>query len=298
MTERGVAPSIALHGGAGNLARYKGSGRLEAAEAYLNKVIDDAHAAAANGASALDVVESIVVQLEDVGLFHAGKGSSPNTKGVTELDASIMDGATLQCGAVIGVTTLKNPIIAARSVMQHDSLAILFSAEAESFAREHGVDVIDASYFVPCDEIGAALNTDSTEQHGTVGAVARDIYGNYAAATSTGGVLRKTAGRVGDSPIIGAGTYAENNIAAISCTGIGEYFVRVAAAYQVIARMDLLGESVGAATGVVMHKIAQLGGTGGMIAIGQRGEVAMPFNTSGMYRAAIDAWGKRTVAIF
>lgn len=290
------APAVAIHGGAGHLARYEGTGRLEEAYEFLSRLIDDLHGQLQRGATALDVVTYAVTHLEDAGLFHAGKGSSPNTKGIIELDASIMDGSTLNAGAIAGVTNIKNPIVLARRVMDASPHVLLIGSEAERFGMEGGLQIVDPSYFTPCDQIGAALPAPS-QPHGTVGAVARDQYGNTAAATSTGGTLRKTAGRVGDTPIIGAGTYAANGRGAVSCTGIGEYFIRTSAAYQAIARVELLGETIGAAAGYVLTQIEELGGSGGIIAIGPRGEVAMPFNTSGMYRAGIDAWGKRTVGV-
>lgn len=289
-------PAVAIHGGAGHLARYEGTGRLEEAYGFLSRLIDDVHGQLQRGATALDVVTYAVTHLEDAGLFHAGRGSSPNTNGIIELDASIMDGSTLNAGAIAGVTNIKNPIVLARRIMDESPHVLLIGSEAERFGMEGGLHIVDPSYFTPCDQIGAALPAPS-QPHGTVGAVARDQYGNTAAATSTGGTLRKTAGRVGDTPIIGAGTYAANGRGAVSCTGIGEYFIRTSSAYQAISRVELLGETIGAAAGYVLTQIEELGGSGGIIAIGPRGEVAMPFNTSGMYRAGIDAWGKRTVGV-
>lgn len=290
------APAVAIHGGAGHLARYEGTGRLEEAYEFLSRLIDDLHDQLQRGATSLDVVTYAVTHLEDAGLFHAGKGSSPNTNGIIELDASIMDGSTLNAGAIAAVTNIKNPIVLARRVMDASPHVLLIGPEAERFGMEGGLNRVDPSYFTPCDQLGAALPAPS-QSHGTVGAVARDQYGNTAAATSTGGTLRKTAGRVGDTPIIGAGTYAANGRGAVSCTGIGEFFIRTSAAYQAISRVELLGETIGAAAGYVLTQIEELGGSGGIIAIGPRGEVAMPFNTSGMYRAAVDAWGKRTVGV-
>ena len=283
-------PAIAIHGGAGDLGKYRGTARIPDAEEFLARVIDESYAKALDGLAAIDIVTQAVVSLEDSGIFLAGKGSTANEHGIVELDASIMDGSNLMCGAVIAVSSVQNPIVAARHVMTDTKHVILSGNDADAFAERCGLQPIPQSYFVPCTSI--------LQNHGTVGAVARDVNGNMAAATSTGGVTGKMAGRVGDSPIIGAGTYAQNGIGAISCTGVGEFFIRVAAASQVIARMDLIGESVGAATGYILHRITDLGGGGGMIAIGPRGEIAMPFSTEGMYRASIDAWGKRTIGIF
>lgn len=291
-------PSIALHGGAGNLARYAGTGRLEEAESVLGHLVDHIYTMLQQGASAVDAVTEAVVRMEDTGLFHAGRGSAPNQHGYVELDASIMTGHNLEAGAVALVRRVKNPIKLARHVMEHTSTVLLGGAEADALAELQNFEMVDASYFQPCDMIGGAIvGHPSSPSTGTVGAVARDTHGNVAAATSTGGTLRKTAGRIGDAPLIGSGTYAKNNVGAVSCTGIGEYFIRNAAAYAVISRMELLGESVGSAAGTVMQHIHDLGGEGGLIAIGPRGEVSMPFNTSGMYRASIDAWGKRMVGV-
>lgn len=295
-------PSIALHGGAGNLARYAGTGRLEEAETFLGQLVDHVHQKLQHGATAVDAVTEAVVRMEDTGLFHAGKGSAPNLLGYVELDASIMTGHNLEAGAITLVRRVKNPIAVARFVMEQTPHVLLGGAEADALAEKHGFALVDPTYFEPCDVIGGAIVGTSSIQSpqastGTVGAVARDTYGNVAAATSTGGTLRKTAGRIGDAPLIGSGTYAKNNAGAVSCTGIGEYFIRTAAAHAVISRIEVLGESVGSAAGTVMQQIHDLGGEGGLIAIGPRGEVSMPFNTSGMYRASIDAWGKRTVGV-
>lgn len=291
-------PSIALHGGAGNLARYAGTGRLEEAETFLGQLVDRIHHMLQHGATAVDAVTEAVVRMEDTGLFHAGKGSAPNLLGYVELDASIMTGHNLDAGAITLVRRVKNPIALARFVMEQTPHVLLGGAEADALAEKQGLALVDPMYFEPCDVIGGAIvATPSTPSTGTVGAVARDTYGNVAAATSTGGTLRKTAGRIGDAPLIGSGTYAKNNVGAVSCTGIGEFFIRTAAAHAVISRMEVLGESVGSAAGTVMQQIHDLGGEGGLIAIGPRGEVSMPFNTSGMYRASIDAWGKRTVGV-
>lgn len=228
--------------------------------------------------------------MEDSGLFHAGKGSSPNSKGVVELDASIMHGRQRTAGSIAAVTSIKNPIKTARYVMEQTEQVLIVGSEADLLAELSGSEIVGPDYFVPCDEIGAALPS-----MGTVGAVVLDLNGDIVAATSTGGTLRKRAGRVGDAPIIGAGTYAVNNVGGISCTGVGEYFLRTSAASRVIARMELLGESAGAASGSILSEITELGGSGGMIVIDQRGTVSMPYSTSGMYRASIDAAGRVVV---
>ncbi|GMV53110.1 MAG: isoaspartyl peptidase/L-asparaginase [Chlorobi bacterium] len=286
-----MAPSIAIHGGAGDLARYTGTGRLEEAQVLLDEIITHCHTMLVDGKSALDAVCAAVVRMEDSGLFHAGKGSSPTPAGTPELDASIMDGSNMEAGAVTLVSKIKNPILLARVVMEHSQHVLLAGKAAEELADKFMLEVVNNNYYFPCDTAATETST------GTVGAVARDLYGNYAAATSTGGTLRKASGRIGDSPLIGSGTYAQNHIGAVSCTGYGEYFIRAAASATVLHRVDLLGETIGAATGGVLSLVSRLGGQGGIIGIGPRGEVSMVFNTSGMYRASIDAWSKKTVGV-
>ncbi|MCO6466196.1 MAG: isoaspartyl peptidase/L-asparaginase [Bradyrhizobiaceae bacterium] len=291
--------SIAIHGGAGNLDKYIGTGRLEEAELFLNHTIQELHKQLESGASALDVVTNAVVLLEDIGYFHAGKGTCVTTNGRVEMDASIMEGAQANAGSVAVVSSVRNPIRLARLVMEQTPHVLLVGQPAEALAEMHGLEFVQPDYFVPCDvaAVGNAQTTSAWNNHGTVGAVARDKAGNVAAATSTGGTLHKAAGRVGDTPIIGAGTFARNNVGAVSCTGYGEYFIRTSAASAVVHRVELLGESIGAAAGAVLSEVSAIGGSGGMIAIGSRGEVAMPYSTPGMYRASIDAWGKKTVGI-
>ena len=288
--------SVAIHGGAGNLARYEGTGRIEEAHQFLDGLIEESSKMLAEGATAIDTVTHATVRLEDAGLFHAGKGSSVSTNGVVELDASIMKGTDLTAGAVTLAREVKNAIKAARLVMEKTPHVMLGGEEVLKLAREHNLDLVSEDYFVPCDEIGGAIVGDPHPSNGTVGAVARDKDGHYAAATSTGGTLRKAAGRIGDTPIIGAGTYAKDKVGAVSSTGYGEYFIREVAAYQVISRLEQLGEPVGAAVGYVIDRIHQLEGEGGIIAIGPRGEVSMVFNTTGMYRASIDAWARSKLA--
>ncbi len=278
--------ALALHGGAGNLARYAGTGRLELAEEMLNNLVRTLHQGLIGGSSALDVATLAVMAMEDSGLFHAGKGSSPNSKGYVELDASIMNGRERTAGSIAAATNMKNPIKAARYVMEQTQQVLIVGPEADLLTRASGSEIVAPDYFVPCDEVGVALPS-----MGTVGAVVLDLSGDVVAATSTGGTLRKRAGRVGDAPIIGAGTYAVNNVGGVSCTGVGEYFLRTSAASRVIARMDLLGESPGAASGSILSEITEMGGSGGMIVIDHRGTVAMPYSTQGMYRASIDARG-------
>lgn len=282
--------AIAVHGGAGNLSRYAGTGRLEDAHKFLSESIVTWHTMLVDGASALDVACVSVRALEDIGYFHAGKGSSPNDKGYVELDASIMRGSDRAAGSIAAVRTPRNPIDVARHIMEHTTQVLMVGHEADCLVTEVGIPTIDASYYVPCDEVGAALPST-----GTVGAVVLDRTGEIVAATSTGGTLRKRAGRVGDAPIIGAGTYAIGGIGGVSCTGIGEYFLRTSAASRVLARVELLGEHISTAAGTILTEIVHLGGSGGMIAVDHRGTVTMPFSTSGMYRAAVDGSGVVTV---
>ncbi len=288
MTPRPLA--IAVHGGAGDLARYIGTGRLEEAHVFLHAQIGLWHTMLRDGASALDVACESVRTMEDAGYFHAGKGSSPNSKGYVELDASIMCASDQRAGSIAAVRTPKNPIDAARYVMEQTHQVLMVGEEADILIAEAGFPTVETSYFVPCDVAGA-----SSSSSGTVGAVVLDQYGEIVAATSTGGTLRKRAGRVGDAPIIGAGTYAINGVGGVSCTGIGEYFLRTSAASRILARVEYLGENISTAAGIILTEIVRLGGSGGMIAVDYKGTVTMPYSTSGMYRAAVDASGKVTV---
>lgn len=278
--------ALVVHGGAGNLARYTGTGRLEQAHAFLERNISLWHTMLHDGASAVDVACMSVRALEDVGYFHAGKGSSPNDNGYVELDASIMRGSDRAAGAFAAVRTPKNPIDVARFIMDHTQQVLMVASEADELIARERFTTVDPSYFVPCDEVGAALPST-----GTVGAVVLDRTGDIVAATSTGGTLRKRAGRVGDAPIIGAGTYAVAGLGGVSCTGVGEYFLRTSAASRILARVELLGEHISEATNAILSEIVDLGGNGGMIALDHQGSIAMPFSTSGMYRAAVDGNG-------
>ncbi|HBB24893.1 MAG TPA: isoaspartyl peptidase/L-asparaginase [Bacteroidetes bacterium] len=282
--------ALALHGGAGDLARYRGLGRLEEAEAFLGALLDTMTSRLRNGDVALDVAIAAVEAMEDCGLFHAGRGSSPTSNGMIELDASIMHGRDRTAGAIAVARTLKNPIRVANYVMQSTPNVFLAGEEVDALADVAGSDTVGPDYFIPCDDVGAWLPSS-----GTVGAVVMDTHGDIVAATSTGGTLRKRAGRIGDTPVIGAGTYADNAVGAVSCTGVGEYFLRTSAASRIIARMQYLNEEPLAASAAVLTEIGAMGGFGGMIVLDRLGRVAMPYNTSGMYRASIDAEGTRIV---
>ena len=247
--------------------------------------------------TALDAVVAALMVLEDSPLFNAGRGSCFNADGEIEMDASIMDGEKLRAGAVAAVRRIRNPVLAARLVMEKTRHVLLAGDGAERLAREHGLPLEEPSYFATDIRL-AALKRNLKYHHGTVGAVALDADGNLAAATSTGGYTGKLPGRIGDSPLIGAGNYADNRACAVSGTGLGEAFIRAAVAYDVAARMRYRGSSLAAAARAALANVAKLGGDGGLIAVDRRGNVVMPFNSEGMYRGAIDRRGKTTIAIF
>jgi beta-aspartyl-peptidase (threonine type) len=288
--------AIAIHGGAGTLARRKMTpARAARCERALGHAVDVGYEVLKSG-SALDAVCAAVVALEDSPLFNAGRGACYNTDGKHELDAGVMDGATRRAGAVAAVSRIRNPVLAARAVMERSSHVLLVGRGAERFARAHGVRMVPVSYFATRSRL-IALKRRLTGHHGTVGAVAVDADGNLAAATSTGGYTGKLPGRVGDSPLIGAGTYADE-ICALSATGLGEAFIRTVLAYDVAARMRYRGENLARASAAALARIAALGADGGLIAVDRRGNIAMPYNSEGMYRGAIDPQGRRRLAIY
>ncbi|SFQ96200.1 beta-aspartyl-peptidase (threonine type) [Enterobacter sp. kpr-6] len=292
---------IAIHGGAGAIARANLSPEQEMRyiEA-LSSIIEAGQAMLEAGESALDVVTEAVRQLEECPLFNAGIGAVFTRDGTHELDACVMDGNTLQAGAVAGVRHLRNPILAARLVMAQSPHVLLIGEGAEQFAFAHGMEKVAPDLFstperyaqlmqareagaTVLDHSGAPL--DESKKMGTVGAVALDKAGNLAAATSTGGMTNKLPGRVGDSPLVGAGCYANNANVAVSCTGTGEVFIRTLAAYDIAALMEYGGLSLAeACEAVVMDKLPALGGEGGLIAVDREGNVSLPFNSEGMYR--------------
>ena len=288
---------IAIHGGAGAIARRKMTPAAEKRyHAGLARALEAGYETLKNGA-ALDAVCAAVVALEDSPLFNAGRGACYNTDEKHELDASVMDGASLRAGAVAAVSRIRNPVLAARAVMEKSRHVLLVGRGAERFAGAQGLALVDESYFHTQARL-VALRKRLEGHHGTVGAVALDAHGNLAAATSTGGYTGKLPGRVGDSPIIGAGNYADNAACAVSGTGLGEAFIRGVLAYDVAARMNYLGESLARAASGAMRKLSRLKGDGGLIAVDRRGTIVMPFNSEGMYRGAIDAKGRRTIAIY
>jgi beta-aspartyl-peptidase (threonine type) len=303
--------SIAIHGGAGVIGRSSMTAENERAyRADLERALDAGYAVLEKGGTSLDAVVASVKILEDSPLFNAGKGAVFNHAGVNELDASIMDGATERAGAVAGLRHVKNPIELARLVMEKSPHVMLVGEGAEEFALEQGVDLVPGSYFYTerrwkqLEEAQKAERTASLPKQdvgffSTVGAVARDANGNLAAATSTGGMTNKRWGRVGDSPIIGAGTYADNDSCAVSATGSGEYFIRAVAAHEICARVRLAGVSAAeAARDVVQGKLKEIGGDGGVIVVDKDGRISLEFNTEGMFRGARDSAGRREVAIY
>ncbi len=289
-----MRPAIAIQGGAGVMRGDRPGARHRA---VLEQALEVGYEILKEGKTAIEAVVAAVVVLEDSPLFNAGRGSSFNSDGEIEMDASVMEGAALRAGAVAAVRRIRNPVLAARAVMEKTRHVLLAGEGAERFARKHGLKLEPASYFHTAKRL-AALKRNQKTYHGTVGAVALDADGNLAAATSTGGYTAKLPGRVGDSPIVGAGTYADNRACAVSGTGLGEAFICAAVAYDVAARMRYRGESLAAAAAAALRNVARLGGDGGLVAVDRRGNVAMPFNSEGMFRACVDRHGKRVVAVF
>lgn len=319
---------LVIHGGAGTILKNQMTPERE--KAYtdaLNEALEKGSAILSKGGSALDAVEASVRTLEDNPLFNAGKGAVFTNEGKNELDASIMDGNTLKAGAVAGVTIIKNPISAARAVMEKSPHVMMTGRGAEQFAKEQGQEIVDPSYFHTDDRwrgLQRVKKEDSLQhsqsdsakksnafselfysplgvggKYGTVGAVALDQYGNLAAATSTGGMTNKKFGRVGDSPVIGAGTYANNKTVAISGTGWGEYFIRLVMAKTISDMMEFGKMNLAkAADEMVMKRLPALGGDGGIIAVDKDGNIAMPFCTEGMYRGYVKEGKKGVVLIY
>ncbi|MGH8286609.1 MAG: isoaspartyl peptidase/L-asparaginase family protein [Steroidobacteraceae bacterium] len=293
-----VQPVLVIHGGAGAMPRAEMSADRETAyRAGLDAALDAGFAILERGGSSLDAVVEVVRMLEDDPQFNAGRGAVLNHDGLAELDASLMDGRTLQAGSVAGVSHVKNPILLARLVMEKSVHVMLIGTGAEEFALENGVTLVANTYF-HTEHRKLQLERAKARVIGTVGAVALDANGNLAAATSTGGMENKRFGRVGDSPIIGAGTYADNSSCAVSATGRGEYFIRAAVAHDICARVAYARVPLQqAAREVIQDKLRKLGGTGGVIALDARGSVVMEFNTDGMFRGVKSA-GRREVAIY
>ena len=302
--------AIALHGGAGTIERGAMSEELEATyRAFLDDAITRGYEELREGRSGLDVVVSVIQMMEDSPLFNAGRGAVYTWEGTHELDASIMHGDNLDAGAVAGVSTVKSPIALARAVMEDSPHVMLAGAGAEAFALERGFDPVPAEYFATerrrqaleaykANE-QAGLKPEADHKFGTVGVVVLDQTGNLVAGTSTGGMTGKRWGRIGDSPVIGAGTYADNRGCAVSATGHGGYFIRHTVARDICARMQFGGVTLEeAASTVVMEELVAAAGEGGIVAVDPAGSVALVFNTPGMYRASINAAGRKVVAIY
>ena len=310
-----ITPVCVIHGGAGTILRTTISAAQEAAYlSALTQILQAAQKCLLQGGSALDTVELAVSLLEDCELFNAGKGSVYTAAGTHEMDAAVMDGRQLAAGAVAGVSTLRNPVKAARLVMEKSPHVLLAGSGAEAFACKHGAETATPDYFhtdfryqqwlqarqqnrVMLDHQARPIDED--RKMGTVGAVALDQHGNLAAATSTGGMTNKLAGRIGDTPIPGAGCYANNRTAALSATGTGEAFIRSVALHDISARMRYLNETLTvAANQVVMHSLPAVQGSGGIIGVSATGEICLSFNSEGMYRGLVRGASAPEVAIY
>jgi beta-aspartyl-peptidase (threonine type) len=295
--------AIVIHGGAGNISPdHIPPERAEALAVKLNEVLEKGMAILEKDGSSLDAVEAVIRMMEDSPLFNAGKGAVFTHEGRNEMDASIMDGETLMAGAVAGVGDIKNPISAARIVMEKSAHVLLTGAGASRFVSRNGAAIVDSSYFFTerrWEQLQRQLKKSEVEKYGTVGCVALDRKGNLAAGTSTGGMTNKRFGRIGDSPIIGAGNYANNNSCGVSATGHGEFFIRYTVAHDISALMQYSGLSVAEAARTVIHeKLKEAGGSGGVICIDKQGQISMEYNTAGMLRAFATAGGERGVRIF
>lgn len=309
---------LVIHGGAGAISRTRlTKEREQTYQQILREALLAGYAVLNAGRSSIEAVTEAIVVMEDSPLFNAGKGSVFTHDGHNELDAAIMDGATRMAGAVAGVRTIRNPIRAAQAVMTQSNHVMLIAEGAEAFARDQGLEIVDPAYFYTQQrweqlqraiereraQYPQAIEADSLlvekdEKYGTVGAVALDCNGNLAAGTSTGGLANKRYGRVGDSPIIGAGTYADNRSVAVSGTGTGEMFIRTAAAYSIATQVQLRQLSIAEAADQTLADVASIGGDGGVIVLDKHGHYAMRFITSGMYRGTIGMDGIPWVGIF
>lgn len=303
--------ALVIHGGAGVMRREQMSAEQDAQyRAILHKVLETGEQILSNGGSSLEAVSACIQIMEDSPLFNSGRGAVFTHNEENELDASVMVGSDLTAGAVGGVKVVKNPITAAIAVMKHSNHVLLVGKGAEEFAAKQNLEIVDPDYFktegnlqrvrsAKKSEMGTGFLFEHTDyKYGTVGCVALDKSGDIAAGTSTGGMTNKRWNRIGDSPIIGAGTYANNNTCGVSCTGHGEYFIRYAVAYDLSAQMEYAGKSLNeAADFIINDKLKKAGGGGGLVALDKYGNVSMPFNTEGMFRGYSKA-GKRYVAIY
>lgn len=314
---------MVIHGGAGTISRQEMTPEREAAyRAGLERALRAGYAVLSRGGRSLDAVQAAINVMEDDSLFNAGKGAVLNAEGHAELDSSIMDGATLAAGAVAGLHHVKNPITLARAVMEKSPHVMMVGEGAEIFARQQGITLVDESYFITAPRLrswqrqraadsaraaghgtalqeGPAYSVPDERKFGTVGAVALDQAGNLAAGTSTGGTQMKRYGRVGDSPIIGAGTYASNTSCAVSATGTGEYFIRNTVARSICALVEYAHLPLAeAGDSIIMRQLVRQNGDGGIIAMDRQGNWIWPFNTSGMYRGHVDSTGRIEIQIF
>jgi L-asparaginase / beta-aspartyl-peptidase len=291
---------LVIHGGAGTISRERMSSTQESEyHNKLNEALDAGENILKNGGSSLEAVKAAIIIMEDSPLFNAGVGAVFTNQKMVELDASVMDGKTLNAGAIAGVTDIKNPILGAIAVMEDSPHVMLAGKGASDFARERGLDIVDNSYFHTRRRLDAVTREIEQDKNGTVGAVALDMAGNLAAGTSTGGMSNKKYGRIGDSPIIGAGNYANNNTCAVSATGHGEFFIRMVVAYDISALMEYGKMSLQEASEkVINEKLVEAGATGGIVAVDSHGNISMPFNTSGMYRGYVKSTGEKETLIF
>lgn len=298
-------PVLALHGGAGAIPRAELTPELDReAREGLRSALRAGWAVLEGGGAALDAVTAAVQTLEDHPSFNAGHGAALNRAGFHELDASVMDGATGRAGAVAGVQRIRHPVLAARALLTEADPLLLLGEAADRWAQERGLEMVDNAFFtterrraaleriLQREEEGTAAQASEADKHGTVGAVALDAQGHLATATSTGGYTAKPVGRVGDSPLIGAGTWADDRTCAVSGTGKGEHFIRTALAHTIHARMLYLGETLEGATEAAIGAVTALGGGAGLCAVDARGNVVLPFNTEGMYRGWMSAQGE------
>ena len=296
--------AIVIHGGAGTILKKNMSNEMELAyKLKLEEAIDAGYIILENNGSSKDAVEETIKILENSELFNAGKGSVLSNNGAVEMDASIMNGENLNAGAISGIKTIKNPISAARLVMEKSEHVFLSGKGAEEFAELQGLDIIDNEYFITKARLNSLLNAkkrDSVKDNkfGTVGCVAIDKFGNITSGTSTGGMTNKKWNRIGDVPIIGAGTYANNNTCGISSTGWGEYFIRNVVAYDISSQIEYKKISIDLAAKNTLKKVKDLGGNGGVIGIDKNGNILMDFNTEGMYRGYKKSDGQSEISIY
>lgn len=306
LSVNGQKYAIVVHGGAGVLSKDNmDSTTCASYTEKLDEALQVGEQMLKAGATATDVVVKVINVMEDSPLFNAGKGAVFNHEGINELDASIMEGNTLNAGAVAGVRDIKNPINAAREVMDNSVHVMLSGKGASEFAKQQGLEIVPNKYFYTqrrYQSLKSLLKKErqrnETDNTGTVGCAVLDSYGNLCAGTSTGGMTNKKFGRIGDSPIIGAGTYANNKTCAVSCTGHGEYFIRLGFARDISAMMEYQNKSVTEACKKEIDKLSELGGGGGVIAVDANGNIAMEFNSKGMFRGYMKSDGKKEIAIF